>query len=138
MTANNNAKHYPHWIDELTDEIIENWPKIKNFNCNCGISVSGLQHVGRLRGEIVLTNAVTQELIKKGYLVIVVIDRNFLKKTRDEFKGHYTLLIGFDENGFILNEPFLEKNLPLDFDTFEKAFNSPDDIKDVIIAYGKK
>ncbi|MHA2054605.1 MAG: hypothetical protein ACW99F_13525, partial [Candidatus Hodarchaeales archaeon] len=51
-----------HWIDKLTEDLIAHWPKVQDFQCNCGISVSGRQHVGRLRGEIILTNAVVQEL----------------------------------------------------------------------------
>ena len=56
-----------HWIDKLTEDLINHWPDMKKFNCNCGISISGKQHVGRLRGEIILTNAVVQELKNKGF-----------------------------------------------------------------------
>jgi lysyl-tRNA synthetase class 1 len=56
-----------HWIDKLTTNVIENWPNVKNFNCNSGLSISGVCHVGNLRGEIVLTNAVANELKAQGY-----------------------------------------------------------------------
>ena len=62
-----NLKKTPlHWIDKLTSDLIANWPEIQAYNCNSGISVSGQQHVGRLRGEIVLTNAVVNELRTRG------------------------------------------------------------------------
>ncbi|MFW9824484.1 MAG: lysine--tRNA ligase [Candidatus Thorarchaeota archaeon] len=58
-----------HWIDQLTADVIKNWPGVKSFNCNSGLSVSGVCHVGNLRGEIVLTNAVANELKARGYEV---------------------------------------------------------------------
>ena len=61
------TKQPRHWIDKLTSNVIKNWPEVKSFNCNCGISVSGQQHVGRLRGEIVLTNSIVNELLARQY-----------------------------------------------------------------------
>ncbi|MHA1330570.1 MAG: lysine--tRNA ligase [Candidatus Hodarchaeales archaeon] len=92
MTSN--LKDNPqHWVDQLTTDLIQNWPNIKDFNCNCGISVSGKQHVGRLRGEIVLTNAVTTELQARGlnathYLILY---------TSDPWKGKEAQLNAFKE-----------------------------------------
>ncbi len=68
-----------HWLDKLTTDLIDNWPGLADFNCNCGISVSGKQHVGRLRGEIVFTNAVVNELKERGlsaahYLILYTAD----------------------------------------------------------------
>ncbi|MFW9895130.1 MAG: lysine--tRNA ligase [Candidatus Thorarchaeota archaeon] len=65
----NSKKKPEHWIDQLTTDVIKNWPGIKSFNCNSGLSVSGVCHVGNLRGEIVLTNAVANELNARGYEV---------------------------------------------------------------------
>ena len=56
-----------HWIDKLSSNLIENWSKVKSFNCSCGLSISGFCHVGNLRGEIILTNAVVTELQNRGY-----------------------------------------------------------------------
>ncbi|MFQ6128677.1 MAG: lysine--tRNA ligase [Thermoplasmata archaeon] len=72
-----------HWFDVL-------FPQIEVFlrgkavvHCSAGLSVSGLQHVGRLRGEVVLTNSISEELRAKGkdvtqYLVLY---------TQDPWKG---------------------------------------------------
>lgn len=77
------TKQPQHWIDKLTDDLIENWEGLKEFNCNCGISVSGQQHVGRLRGEIVLTNSVVNELQNRGYKAI----HHLILYTSDPWKG---------------------------------------------------
>lgn len=72
-----------HWFDVLFSEIADYLKEKDSVNCSAGLSVSGLQHVGRLRGEVVLTNAVAEELRKLGkkvkqYLVLY---------TQDPWKG---------------------------------------------------
>ncbi|MFW9867282.1 MAG: lysine--tRNA ligase [Candidatus Thorarchaeota archaeon] len=79
-----NSKVQPQfWIDKLTDDVIENWQDVEDFNCNCGISVSGQIHVGNVRGEIVLTNAVVNELKNKGYNA----NHTLILYTSDRWKG---------------------------------------------------
>ena len=80
-----------HWIDKLTKDLINHWPEKKEFHCNCGISVSGKQHVGRLRGEIVLTNAVVQELQNKGFSAT----HHLILYTSDPWKGKEAQLNSF-------------------------------------------
>lgn len=76
--------HYQHWIDALVEEIIRYWGKdASKIDCSCGLSVSGLQHIGRLRGEITLTNTVMQQLRKKGY----TSEHFIVRYTSDEWKG---------------------------------------------------
>ncbi len=82
-----------HWIDKLTTDLINNWPNITDFNCNCGISVSGRQHVGRLRGEIVLTNAVVNELKDRGYSAT----HSLILYTADPWKGKTAQLNAFND-----------------------------------------
>lgn len=94
MNEKIDEKFYDHWIDELVDNIISNWPKVDTFNCNCGISVSGKQHVGRLRGEIVLTNAVTQELKNKGFKA----NHSLILYTSDPWKGKESQLKAFGDS----------------------------------------
>ncbi len=75
---------YQHWIDALVHEIIEYWGvNASTIDCSCGLSVSGLQHVGRLRGEITLTNTVMHQLRQKGYKS----QHNIVRYTSDEWKG---------------------------------------------------
>lgn len=82
-----------HWIDQLTTDLINNWPDVTKFNCNCGISISGKQHVGRLRGEIVLTNAVTTELQARGYKATHYL----ILYTSDPWKGKEAQLNAFKD-----------------------------------------
>jgi len=82
-----------HWIDKLTSDLIDNWQHLEKFNCNCGISISGQQHVGRLRGEIVLTNAVVTELQARGYEAIHYL----ILYTSDPWKGKPAQLNAFSE-----------------------------------------
>ncbi len=75
---------YQHWIDALVKEIIRYWGEdATKIDCSCGLSVSGLQHVGRLRGEITLTNTVMHQLREKGY----VSEHYIVRYTSDEWKG---------------------------------------------------
>lgn len=62
-----------HWLDELVDRLEESLRDRYRgkgvITINGGLSVSGLQHIGRLRGEILLGEAVRRELEKRGYRV---------------------------------------------------------------------
>ncbi|UCG90207.1 MAG: lysine--tRNA ligase [Candidatus Heimdallarchaeota archaeon] len=91
--SNNLKTTPPHWIDKLTTDLISNWPGIKTFNSNCGISVSGQQHIGRLRGEIVLTNAVVNELKIRGYEAT----HSLILYTADPWKGKKAQLDCFSD-----------------------------------------
>ncbi|MEM4881903.1 MAG: lysine--tRNA ligase [Desulfurococcaceae archaeon] len=57
-----------HWIDELADQLYEALVARKKevYVFNGGLSVSGLQHVGRLRGEIIITETLRKILTSKG------------------------------------------------------------------------
>ncbi|MCE4601407.1 MAG: lysine--tRNA ligase [Desulfurococcales archaeon] len=62
-----------HWFDELVERIEEalkeRYARKGIITINGGLSVSGLQHIGRLRGEILLGEALRRELEKRGYRV---------------------------------------------------------------------
>ncbi|BAA79072.2 lysyl-tRNA synthetase [Aeropyrum pernix K1] len=60
-----------HWVDKLVAELeakLQNRGK-DEYIFNGGLSVSGLQHIGRLRGEVLLGEAVRRELEKRGFRV---------------------------------------------------------------------
>jgi lysyl-tRNA synthetase class 1 len=72
-----------HWLDVLLPQVEEFLRGKDVVHCSAGLSVSGLQHVGRLRGEVILTNSISSELRAKGkdvtqYLVLY---------TQDPWKG---------------------------------------------------
>ena len=77
-------REYQHWIDALVQDIIEYWgADTSKIDCSCGLSVSGLQHVGRLRGEITLSNTVMQQLRNHGHKSKHYV----VRYTSDEWKG---------------------------------------------------
>jgi len=72
-----------HWFDELLDRVAAFAKNRDPIVMNGGLSVSGLQHVGRLRGEITLANALTHALREEGHHAW----QNLILYTQDEWKG---------------------------------------------------
>jgi lysyl-tRNA synthetase class 1 len=56
-----------HWADELIEKVIEFVRDRGDLVVSSGLSVSGLQHVGRLRGEVVLGNTIARALQEEGH-----------------------------------------------------------------------
>ncbi|MEM4718149.1 MAG: lysine--tRNA ligase [Desulfurococcaceae archaeon] len=84
-----------HWIDELADSLYE---KLKNRNkdvyiFNGGLSVSGLQHVGRLRGEIIITETLRRILSERG----LKIKQYLTLYTQDAWKAKNAQLRAFND-----------------------------------------
>ena len=127
--SNNLKRTPPHWIDKLTTGLISNWPGIQDFSCNCGISVSGRQHVGRLRGEIVLTNAVVNELKNRGYHAT----HSLILYTADPWKGKKAQLNCFSDpeearkyiDWRLIDVPDPSNQYPSWVDYFWQAFGEP-------------
>lgn len=55
-----------HWFDELLGQVRASAGGNAALVINGGLSVSGLQHVGRLRGEIVLSHCLARALRDEG------------------------------------------------------------------------
>ncbi|HID49790.1 MAG TPA: lysine--tRNA ligase, partial [Chromatiales bacterium] len=75
----------PHWVDELASRV-EEFLRTRGKNVyvfNGGLSVSGLQHLGRLRGEVLIGEAVRRILERKGYK----IKQYVTLYTQDPWKG---------------------------------------------------
>lgn len=125
----NLKKTHLHWIDKLTSGLVANWPEIQAFNCNSGISVSGQQHVGRLRGEIVLTNAVVNELRTRG----LDANHSLILYTADPWKGKEAQLNCFSDleeaktyvNWRLIDVPDPTNQNPSWVDFFWQAFGEP-------------
>ncbi len=86
-----------HWIDELADKLYEALVKRgkETYVFNGGLSVSGLQHIGRLRGEIILGETLRRILVKKG----LKIKQYITLYTQDEWKGKEEQLKQFRDPG---------------------------------------
>ena len=75
-----------HWAEAIANQIVKYWgDELREpVVINGGLSVSGLQHVGRLRGEIILGDAV-RRILEEEYGLKV---KQYLTLyTQDEWKG---------------------------------------------------
>ncbi len=72
-----------HWFDELYPSVEAFLGRKDAVVCNAGLSVSGLQHVGRLRGEIVLNHLIATRLRAAGRTVA----QHLILYTQDRWKG---------------------------------------------------
>ena len=72
-----------HWYDELLEDVKAYVGAKPDLVVNAGLSVSGLQHVGRLRGEITLSQLLTRSLRAEGRNVL----QSLVLYTQDEWKA---------------------------------------------------
>ncbi len=72
-----------HWFDELTEAVSAFLEGQERVVCNAGLSVSGLLHVGNLRGEIVLNHFISTHLRERG----VDARQHLVLYTQDPWKG---------------------------------------------------
>ncbi len=72
-----------HWYDELLQDAKAYVGENQDLVVNAGLSVSGLQHVGRLRGEITLSQLLTRSLQEDGCKVM----QSLVLYTQDEWKA---------------------------------------------------
>ena len=79
---------YRHWVEELAEEVERFLEERRRegkeeFVFNGGLSVSGLQHVGRLRGEIIIPEVVRRILERRGWRIRQMLTLY----TQDAWKG---------------------------------------------------
>src|SRR2546426_11498284 len=72
-----------HWADELIAEITEFVRGRTDLVVNSGLSESGLQHVGRLRGEIGLGDTIARAMREEGHRVV----HGLVLYTQDQWKA---------------------------------------------------
>ncbi len=72
-----------HWFDELASRVVEFLGEKVSVTTSAGLSVSGLQHIGRLRGEIILPHALAAHLRGAGRTVT----QRLVLYTQDPWKG---------------------------------------------------
>lgn len=83
-----------HWVDILAEQLAE---KLSTRNkevyvFNGGLSVSGVQHIGRLRGEVILPEVIRRVLESRGYKIKQLLTLY----TQDAWKGKKPQLQAFD------------------------------------------
>ncbi|MCK4443621.1 MAG: lysine--tRNA ligase [Thermoplasmata archaeon] len=81
-----------HWFDEVFPRIEAFLGEKREVVISAGLSVSGLQHVGRLRGEVILANAIADALRKDGRDVKQML----VLYTQDSWKGKEGQLAQFE------------------------------------------
>lgn len=70
------------WIDEIVSKILKEFPNDDVYTCACGLSTTGLSHIGNFR-ELIITYFVSEELKKRGKNVRLILsfdDFDRLKK----------------------------------------------------------
>lgn len=84
-----------HWIDEIAEQLYEKLVERRKevYVFNGGLSVSGLQHIGRLRGEIIIPEVLRKILSKKGFK----IKQYLTLYTQDAWKGKKAQLQAFPD-----------------------------------------
>jgi hypothetical protein len=77
-----------------------------------------------------------KKLMEEDYLVMVNLNARTLNR-QEGYAGHFVAIKGFDEKGFILNDPGLPgiENRPVDFALFEKAWAYPNQKAKNIMAF---
>jgi len=83
-----------HWVDILAEDLAKKLAKRnkKIYVFNGGLSVSGVQHIGRLRGEIILPEILRRALESKGFKIRQLLTLY----TQDAWKGKKPQLEAFD------------------------------------------
>ncbi len=86
-----------HWVDVMADELEEKLRKRGKdvYIFNGGLSVSGVQHIGRLRGELILPELVRRVLAERGYKIRQLLTLY----TQDAWKGKSSQLKVFGGSG---------------------------------------
>lgn len=74
------------------------------------------------------------KLLKNNYLIVCSVNQQILNNKRG-YIGHFVLITGFDDKGYILHDPGLPafENRKVNYQTFEKAWAYPDsNIKNIL------
>ncbi len=91
------VKKLRHWLHELADRVEKRAASKgkRDIVVNGGLSVSGLQHIGRLRGEVLIGDGVAIILRKRGYRTLQYL----VLYTQDAWKGTKEQKKRFGEEG---------------------------------------
>ncbi len=82
-----------HWIDKIVEDIIKERGNKESYVLNCGMSISGMMHIGNLRGELMIPSRVSRFLKDRGK------DISFrgVYYTQDRFKAKEGQIQQFDD-----------------------------------------
>jgi len=79
-----------------------------------------------------------EQMFKKGYIIIAVINWNVLAGIKDKpYQGHFVIITGIEKNYVYINDPDNGKNLKYPKKLFIKAYTGPELADDICVVYGK-
>lgn len=84
------------WLDDIVNQILEKYPNEEEYVCACGISTTGIAHIGNFR-ELIITYFVAKELKRRGNNVKLVLsfdDFDRLKKVPFGIDKSYEQYVG--------------------------------------------
>ncbi|HUS52266.1 MAG TPA: C39 family peptidase [Candidatus Bathyarchaeia archaeon] len=80
-----------------------------------------------------------EEMVKKGNIVIVVLDWNTLNKIKNKpYEGHLVIITGLKKDQIYINEPDEGRDLKYPKKLFKAAYNHPVIKDNLCVVYGKK
>ena len=74
------------WLNEIVDEIIEKYPNEEVYTCECGLSTTGVSHIGNFR-ELLITYFVAKELERRGKKTRVILSFDDFDRLKKVTKG---------------------------------------------------
>ena len=84
------------WLNKIVDKIIEKYPNEDIYVCECGLSTTGVSHIGNFR-ELLITYFVSKELERRGKKTKIILsfdDFDRLKKITKETDSSFEKYIG--------------------------------------------
>ena len=98
------------WLNEIVDQIINKFPNEEAYICQCGLSTTGVSHIGNFR-ELLITYFVSKELERRGKKTKVILSFDDFDRLKKVTKGidpsferyigmpNYNIPSPYDENG---------------------------------------
>lgn len=74
------------WLNEIVDEIIDKFPNEDVYICECGLSTTGISHIGNFR-ELLITYFVSKELERRGKKTKVILSFDDFDRLKKVTKG---------------------------------------------------
>lgn len=90
------------WLDEITEQIINETSNQEKITCQCGISTTGVAHIGNFR-ELIITYLVAEQLKQKGKEVRLIMsfdDFDRFKKVPRGVDESYEKFVGMPNYSF--------------------------------------
>jgi len=124
-------------IEEYGEEVGSAQIKYSNINQEIRLSQKLLEKVD-IEKRIPEIKDI-EELLANNYAIMVNVNSLALEN-EEGYEGHFVIIKGINDEGFVLNDPGLPgaENRKVDFETFEKAWAYPNEKSKNIMAFRLK